>query len=62
MLVLCGPEEERFFGSVMRIDAAEDRIARILVYALCPDVVAEAAGELGRPVSPVQMYRFPFRT
>jgi hypothetical protein len=47
-------------GSVMRIEASEDSIAQIRVYALCPDVVREVAEELGRTLSPLQLYRFPF--
>jgi RNA polymerase sigma-70 factor (ECF subfamily) len=61
VLVLYGAEGERVVGSVMRFEDEDERIARIRVYALCPDVVAEVAGELGRAVSPVQMYRFPLR-
>ena len=61
VLVLHGAEGERVVGSVMRFEDEGDRVARIRVYALCPDVVAEVAGELGRAVSPLQFYRFPMR-
>ena len=46
---------------MMRFEEQESAVARIRVYALCPDVVEEVAGELGRPVSPLRMYRFPVR-
>lgn len=59
VLVQYGPEKDRTVGSVMRIETQEERVARIRVYALCPDVVLEVAQELGRPVAPSGLYRFP---
>jgi RNA polymerase sigma-70 factor (ECF subfamily) len=61
VLVLYGADGERVVGSVMRFEVLEERIARIRVYALCPDVVEEVATELGLPLSPLRMYRFPIR-
>lgn len=61
VLVLYGPAEARVVGSVMRLDDVDGAISRVRVYALCPDVVAEVADELGLPLSPVRLYRFPFR-
>jgi RNA polymerase sigma-70 factor (ECF subfamily) len=61
VLVLYGDESERVVGSVMRFGIVDDAVARIRVYALCPDVVEEVANDLGRPLSPIRMYRFPFR-
>ena len=61
VLVLYGADGERAVGAVMRFEELEGAVARIRVYALCPDVVDEVASELGRPVSPLRMYRFPIR-
>ena len=61
VLVLYGADDERVVGSVMRFEVVDERIARIRVYALCPDVIEEVATELRRPVSPLRMYRFPIR-
>ncbi len=61
VLVLYGAEGERVVGGVMRFEVSEGAVARIRVYALCPDVVEEVARELGRAVSPMGTYRFPFR-
>jgi RNA polymerase sigma-70 factor (ECF subfamily) len=44
VLVLYGAADERVVGSVMRVEARDGVVARIRVYALCPDVVAEVAG------------------
>ena len=61
VLVLYPHEGKRVVGSVMRIEEREGAIARVRVYALCPDVIAEVASELGREASPVRFYRFPIR-
>ena len=60
-LVLYPHEAERVVGSLMRIEARDGAIALIRVYALCPDVIADVANELGRKASPVCFYRFPIR-
>ncbi len=61
VVVLFGAEGHRVVGSVMRLEDLDGSIARIRVYALCPDVVKEVADELGLPLSPMQLYRLPFR-
>jgi len=62
VLVLYPLGEARVVGSAMRFEELEGHVSRIRVYALCPDVVAEIASELGRTVSPLRMYRFPWMT
>jgi RNA polymerase sigma-70 factor (ECF subfamily) len=45
--------------SVMRLETEDDRVSHIRVYAFCPDAVKEVAASLGRPTSPLGLYRFP---
>jgi RNA polymerase sigma-70 factor (ECF subfamily) len=58
-IVLVLPKaSERGIGSVMRLETAEDRVARVRVYAFCPDAVREVAAALGRPALTRGLYRF----
>jgi hypothetical protein len=43
----------------MRIEGDAAGVRRILVYALCPDVVGEIGTRLGHPTRTIG-YRFPF--
>ena len=61
VLVLSDSGPEASLSSVMRFEASGGKVAGIRVYALCPDVVAEVAEELGLKPSPLRMYRFPLR-
>ena len=60
VLVWGDHENQRVLTSVMRLQTAGDRVSRIHVYALCPDVVDEVARELDLPTGPWRLYRFPF--
>jgi hypothetical protein len=58
-LVLVLPKPgERGVASVMRLDTVEDRVARIRVYAFCPDAVREIAAALDRPAATLGLCRF----
>lgn len=59
VLVFGGMADEQTLTSVMRIEEAEARVHRIVVYALCPDVVREVGDALGHPTQTLG-YRFPF--
>jgi hypothetical protein len=43
----------------MRLEEEDASVRRIVVYALCPDVVREVGAELGLPTKTLG-YRFPF--
>jgi RNA polymerase sigma-70 factor (ECF subfamily) len=59
VLVFGGMADEQTLTSVMRIEEAEARVQRIVVYALCPDVVREVGDALGHPTMTLG-YHFPF--
>jgi RNA polymerase sigma-70 factor (ECF subfamily) len=59
VLVFGGIADENTLTSVMRIEGEGDRVHRIRVYALCPDVVREVGACLGLPTQTMG-YRFPF--
>jgi RNA polymerase sigma-70 factor (ECF subfamily) len=58
LLVFGGIADDTVLTSVMRIDGEDDRVRRIRVYALCPDVVREVGDHLGLPVQTLG-YHFP---
>ena len=43
----------------MRLETCDDRIARLRVYAMCPDTVRDVAERLGRPCGSMGMYHLP---
>jgi RNA polymerase sigma-70 factor (ECF subfamily) len=45
--------------SVMRLETCDDRVARLRVYAACPDTVREVAERLGRPCATMGLYHWP---
>jgi len=59
VLVFGGIADHNTLTSVMRIEDEDDRIRRIRVYALCPDVVREVGACLDLPTQTMR-YRFPF--
>jgi hypothetical protein len=43
----------------MRVETDGDRVAKILVYAMCPDTVKEVTADLGRKYGGFARYRLP---
>ncbi len=59
ILVLNPRSDQLSVTSVMRLETDEDRIARLRVYAMCPDTVREIAERLGRPYGSMGFYHLP---
>src|SRR5262245_51521663 len=58
ILVFGGIADEHTLTSVMRLEERDGSVRRIVVYALCPDVVREIGAHLGHPTQSLG-YRFP---
>lgn len=59
VLVLAPRNGALHVTSVMRLETDDEHVARIRVYAMCPDTVREVAKELGRPAGTMGLYRLP---
>jgi RNA polymerase sigma-70 factor (ECF subfamily) len=60
IVLVLGPRDDQLcVTSVMRLETCDDRIARLRVYAMCPDTVREVAERLGRPCGSMPMYHLP---
>src|SRR5262249_17377445 len=45
--------------SVMRLETEGEHVARLRVYAMCPDTVRDVAASLGRPYGGIPFYHLP---
>jgi RNA polymerase sigma-70 factor (ECF subfamily) len=59
VLVLNPRDGELRVASVMRLETDDEHVARVRVYAMCPDTVREVAATLGRPYGGRGMYHLP---